>query len=502
MNKKLKYFLLFLVASWLINQAIKKNSNTKEDTTINTKGETIELNISINKNQSKPTNATIFGLNTGFIWNQEIDKDTSFVSLLKQSNNVILRFPGGGVANDYQPDEVGYGYNPIKRPIAKPLIMLHKQTKNRKYNIIENFISLCKQSNAKAIYCVNVLNGSVDKMLYVIDRLQKANIEVVGVEMGNEFNLGNYRHIFPNAKVYVDTIKNYISAMRAKHPNIPIGLIAEPLDKNNLSDKRSQFMHEWNKYTSHADFDAYVIHHYFPFDDKQKIFDNIYLKSATILDSTTLNFVPKTIDYFKSIEQQKTKKIWLTEWNIWNTYAFNTFLQAAFVAQLLNHLATQDTNQNINITCMHDIGGMIGSAKKNIAYTYQNNNKFATSIFFPFQFLANIIAKEKAQSISLKQDKNIDLLKLFAYYSNQSKKYYIYFINTSNNKIKLNLDSPTNKIVQQEIVAEKLYANAGESHFLKQNPTKKSLIQYQENTIEQNNITIQPYSLGTISFGH
>lgn len=500
MKKSTKYILLLVILFIVFNQIKQKINAKKSDKDIIAKSNTYNIEIDFNTKNPKKVNANIFGLNTGFIWNQEVDKDSNFVTLLRKSNNVVLRFPGGGVANDYQPDEPGYGYNPLKRPIAKPLIMLYHQTKDRKYNIIENFISLCHQSNAKAIYCANVLNGSVEKMLYVIDKLQQANIEIVGVELGNEFNLGNYRHIFPNAKVYVDTIKHYITALRLKHPNIPIGLIAAPLDLNTMNDKRSQFMHEWNKTVSQVDFDAYIVHHYFPFDDKQKVFDNIYYKSAIILDSVTQTFIPNSINYFNTIPTQKPKKIWLTEWNIWNAYAFNTFLQASFVAQFLNHLATQDTNQNCNITCMHDIGGMIGAAKKKVSYTYQNNTRYASSVFFSFQFLSNIVVNENAQSIEIKQTKKIDLFKTFAYYNEKSKKYFIYFINTSNNEISLKINRAIKKITQQYIIANKLYAHVGDAHFLKDNPNKNYQIKYEEKQVESNMLTIKPYSLGTLSF--
>ncbi|QQR96838.1 MAG: hypothetical protein IPK18_07890 [Sphingobacteriales bacterium] len=501
MKKKiLKYVLICFLLLVIVKQFQKKKNIKKDNQEIVLDNQTFDISIHIDKSFPKQINRNIFGMNTGFVWNTEIDKDSNFVHLLKSSNNQILRFPGGGVANDYQPDEPGYGYNPLKRPIAKPLIMLYNQTKDRKYNIIENFISLCHQSNAKAIYCANVLNGSPEKMLYVIKKLKEQNIEVVGVELGNEFNLGNYRHIFPNAKVYTDTIKRYIHALRKYHPDIPIGLIAEPLNLNQLTDKRSQFMHKWNLAISQEDFDAYIIHHYFPFDDRQKVFDNIYLKSSNLIDSATSEFVPNTIQYFKSIQKNKAKKLWLTEWNIWNAYAFNTFLQADFVGTFLNQIIAQDSNYVFDVTCMHDIGGLIAGAKNNIQYTYKENTRFASATYFSYKFLTDIVIKDEAQIVAIELSQQIKQFKLYAYYSTKTNQQYLYFSNSSGHQINLKIDAVVKSINYNYIVANKLYAHTGEAHFIKDNPTKNEFIELKKETIQNNTISIKPYSLGVIQY--
>jgi hypothetical protein len=118
--KVFKYIFVFILLILLIKncnqkQVKKKTSNIQQTTNVE------NLEIELFYNHQRSINPNIFGLNTGFIWNKEIDKESDFVELLKESNNVVLRFPGGGVANNYQPDEVGYGYNPLKRPVAKPL---------------------------------------------------------------------------------------------------------------------------------------------------------------------------------------------------------------------------------------------------------------------------------------------------------------------------------------------------------------------------------------------
>jgi hypothetical protein len=176
----------------------------------------------------------------------------------------------------------------------------------------------------------------------VIDRLKKENIELLGVEMGNEFNLAGWRIVFPNAQAYVNKAKSFVAAVRAKYPDLPIGLVAEGLFLDELHTKRNQFMHEWNKTLSSVDFDAYIIHAYFPVNDKQPQFDDIYLKSKEMSNPYYKNYTPRLLEYFNSLENGKSKKIWITEWGIFNPYIGNTFFQAAFVGQFLNNIIEYD----------------------------------------------------------------------------------------------------------------------------------------------------------------
>jgi len=503
MKKIFKYLLLFILLIAVIKDCTAPKKEKKQITDKTPAVSSIDIRLLINYDKPQVTTHTenIFGLNTGFIWTQEIDKVPGFVDVLKESGNVVLRFPGGGVANNYYPDEVGYGYNPRKRPIGFKSIMLYNQTKDRKYNIIENFISLCKQTNAKAIYCANVLDGSIEKMQIVIDRLKKENIEIVGVELGNEFNLGNYRHLFPSGQVYLDTVQKYIQVIRKNYPELKIGLIAEGLFSDELDNKRNQFMHTWNKTISNADFDAYIVHSYFPIDDKQKNFDDVYLKSTAISNPYSVNYTARLLDYFKSINKGKEKKIWITEWGIFNYYTGNTFLQAASVGQFLSNVIQSDTLNKITVTCLHDIGAMIIPTRNNQKYTYKNETHAAGSIFFPYKFMTDIVVKNKAFPVAHQSDKIMDSLFIVqTFYSKESNKTFVYFINTENTKIELEIPKSKPEKQIEYIHAETLYGNSGSTSFLKDYPSKNNLINYKTEEINTEKVEIAPYSLGVISF--
>ncbi|MEZ5037630.1 MAG: hypothetical protein R2760_09110 [Chitinophagales bacterium] len=502
MKKLIKYFFIILVIFAILKNCTSPKKEKKQIEEVVTNFSSIEINLKLDYSKEQQLYAdNLFGLNTGFIWTKEIDKSKDFVELLKESGNVVLRFPGGGVANNYYPDEVGYGYNPKKRPVGFKSIMLYNQTKDRKYNIIENFVSLCKQTNAKVIYCVNVLDGNVEKMQIVIDRLKKENIELIGVELGNELNMGNYRHVFPNGQVYLDTIQKYIQAIRKNYPDLKIGLVAETLDVNNLKDKRSQFMHEWNKKFSTTDFDAYIVHSYFPIDDKQKNFDEIFLKSVDISNPYYTNYTTNLLEYFNTIDKEQKKKIWITEWGIFNLYGGNTFLQAASTGQFLNNVIQFDSLNRIDIACLHDIGAMIGQSNPKLQYTYKNEKYAVGAIYFPYKFLSDIIVKNKSKIVAHQIDKKVPSnFVIQTFYSTENKKTYIYFINSAPTTVHLAI--PTSKLEKQIefIVADKLYAHTGFAAFLKDYPSKNSLIQYKKENSVTNQIKIAPYSLGVISF--
>lgn len=505
MKKLIKYFLFFLLAVAILKNCGNPKKQVKKSTDNNLPtltSDNVVVTINYNKQRTLLDKHQLFGLNTGFIWTREVDKEPSFVELLKESNNQVLRFPGGGVANNYHPNGAGYGYNPKKYPIGFKLMTIYNQTKDRKYNILDNFVSLCKQTNAKAIYCVNVFDGTVDEMIQVIDRLKQENIELLGVELGNEFNLGNYRHVFPNGQVYLDKIKKFSSTIREKYPDLKIGLVAEGITLNDLNTSRGTFMDNWNKTISKVDFDAYIVHSYLPVDDKQKSFDDIYLNSLKLSNPYQNHYTQNLLAYFKTIDKDDKHKIWLTEWNIFNAFIGNTFYQAAFVAQFLNHIIQYDTTSKIDIACMHDIGAMIGFVQsKQHNYTKQLQNHYAGAIYFPYKFLADIIIYNKANLVEHKsnQSNNSSLL-IQTFFSQKHNKTYIYFVNTENKNINLSLDNHSIKNGSiAYIYAETLYGNAGTAAFLKEYPTKNNLIQYKEEQVSSS-INIKPYSLGVIEF--
>ena len=108
------------------------------------------------------------------------------------------------VANWYHPDLPVYGYK--AKELLPSLGGLYALQSKRSENILYNFIRLCKEVNTSAVFCANLLTGTTEEVLFVIDELKKNNIPILGVELGNEYCLMSYRKQFPDAQTYIDRI--------------------------------------------------------------------------------------------------------------------------------------------------------------------------------------------------------------------------------------------------------------------------------------------------------
>jgi hypothetical protein len=135
------------------------------------------------------------------------------------------------------------------------------------------------------------------------------------------------------------------------------------------------------------------------------------------------------------------------------------------------------------------------------AYTYQKDNYFAISVFFPYKFLADIIINHKANIVEyqLNQKESHDFI-VKTFYSKTENKTFIYFINTNNAVITLDIPKTKTSVQVEYIHSKTLYGNTGAAAYLKTNPEKNNLIEYKKETYTTKSISIAPYSLGVISF--
>jgi hypothetical protein len=201
---------------------------------------TTSLTITPDFTTIAPVNPNVFGVNIGFAFARELDKDSGFVQLLRAMHPVSLRFPGGTVANWYHPDLPVYGYK--AKELLPSLGGLYALQTKRSENILYNFIRLCKEVNTSAVFCANLLTGTTEEVLFVIDELKKNNIPILGVELGNEYCLMSYRKQFPDAQTYIDRISTTALAIRNKYPDLKIAVIGGDAVAMNDMNVRSKFM--------------------------------------------------------------------------------------------------------------------------------------------------------------------------------------------------------------------------------------------------------------------
>jgi len=185
------------------------------------------------------------------------------------------------------------------------------------------------------------------------------------------------------------------------------------------------------------------------------------------------------------------------------------YLQSAKVLEdpktaklLAEALAVQIKESGIKVdaVCSPALGGLIAGAKNNVQYTYKENTRFASATYFSYKFLTDIVIKDEAKIVAIELSQQIKQFKLYAYYSAKTNQQYLYFSNSSGHQINLKIDAVVKSINYNYIVANKLYAHTGEAHFIKDNPTKNEFIELKKETIQNNTISIKPYSLGVIQY--
>ncbi|HNY56182.1 MAG TPA: hypothetical protein PKI86_11160, partial [Chitinophagales bacterium] len=172
------------------------NEKKKENNMLQSSAQTVAISVTPDFSKTATVNTKVFGVNIGFAFARELDKDSGFVQLLRAMHPVSLRFPGGTVANWYHPNLPVYGYK--AKELLPSLGGLYALQSKRSENILYNFIRLCKEVNSGAVFCANMLTGTTEEALFVIDELKKNNIPILGVELGNEYCLMSYRKQFPD----------------------------------------------------------------------------------------------------------------------------------------------------------------------------------------------------------------------------------------------------------------------------------------------------------------
>lgn len=508
MKKSYKIIIVSIIALLMLRVCLSKEKK-KEDNVLKLSDKIIPVSITPDFTNTHSINTDIFGVNIGFAFARELDKDSGFVKLLRDMHPTSLRFPGGTVANYYHPDLPVYGYK--KNEIMPSLGGLYNLQTKRSENILYNYIRLCKQVNSSAVFCANLLTGTTEETLFVIAELKKNNIPILGVELGNEFCLMGYRKQFPDANIYIKKIKATALVIRAKYPDMKIAVIGGDGVAKNEMDARSKFMRKWNHDVSKENFyNAYTWHPYAACAacDKELYFDNVYTKNLNELAPTKSKYLYRLGVNFMQV-YGKNKKLWLTEWNIGNTdFLNNTFVQAAYVSE--NFLTMIDLNTKydnyIELTNLHAIEGLISTQKGTQKLVLANGDDVASTQYFAFKFLAATLSNDvyKANQIITCSDTAVSKgFVCHAFLRKTDNKVYLHYINRSGKNVQLNINTKPNTAFEiKAIDADYPYASAGKTVYEKEYPNKVKPVRYREEKFTNNSVTIAPYSFGYISYSN
>lgn len=505
MNKKYKIIIVTIVALFGLRVCLS-NEKKKEDKVIATPQGSTLVTITPNFSKTSTINTKIFGINIGFAFARELDKDSGFVQLLRAMHPASLRFPGGTVANWYHPELPVYGYK--ANEIIPSLGGLYALQNKRSENILYNFIRLCKAVNCGAVFCANLLTGTTDETLFVLSELKKNNIPILGVELGNEFCLLPYRKQFPDVQQYIAKITATATAIRQKYPELRISVISGDAVSPNDNNARDKFMRNWSLGLSKQNFfDAYVWHFYAGCTtcDQNNFFDSVYVKNLEQLAPYNTNKLYNAgMDFVKLYGQER--KLWLTEWNIANNdYLDNTFVQGAYVFENFLYMLELNTKYNnyIELTNLHAMDGLINIYKGNLSPLLTVGNNNATVQYFAFKFLASTLtqAVQRGENTYLIQDNTTPKGIICQSYINKtSNKKYTYFVNRTGKNVELKLISTASKISINAIEADVPYASAGKTSYEKNYRYKLQPVRYRQETIATNKVMIAPYAFGYLEY--
>jgi len=189
-------------------------------------------------------------------------------------------------------------------------------------NIIGNVIKFCKSSGTKMLFTCNMNDATYEENKDVLDTLIKSGVDVVGIELGNEFYLRIYQDSkYPSVSHYVDTARYYTERLRKDFPGLKIGIIAAPLKVIASNQKRVKYYDEWNKGIAKEDFyDAFIVHHYSKnencacddFSDDGQRTDSFNCHH-TAMQEELISWFSEGLKTYKALFPDK--KMWLTEWS-------------------------------------------------------------------------------------------------------------------------------------------------------------------------------------------
>ena len=358
----------------------------------------------------------IFGFATSNTFTYCDVNDTSFTNKVIAINPQILRFPGGAVGNFYHFGKSGYGfdfdeidkYHDGKFPKRSRGLENSRRKNKHEHDYIDDFIVLAKKTKAKAVLVANPFVKGDEDIILMIQKLQKNNIEVVGVELGSELSNRSYFLKGYTIDDYILFAQRCSNNINKKFPKIKTAVVAAP-----LGEKKGHRHNLWNSKLAAMNFyDAIIIHSYAKVIEGEAL-DGQMISEAVGSKNKAEEFETykkRAIDYFKREYPSEVqeyfsiykKPIWVTEWNLQISQTTgSTLLQSLFVAQYFLEVLSNPSLSSIELTTYHNLGGrdFSGSIFRN------NNDKIEIqSTYYPMMMIGKIfenkivrIEKEKGK---------------------------------------------------------------------------------------------------------
>jgi hypothetical protein len=463
--KKILLLLNILVIVLILSNSCKNGNGMRHETNIIT-----ENNIDINVLTSKifTTQKYLYGFSTASMYQQINASDEKFIDCVNNLNPQILRWPAGAMAQYYHWNKPGYGYdrneiNKYNSNISKNIDNQNgfaDKNKNITKPYIDNFISLVQKTKSKVIVCANMLTGNELELKEMLEYFKKNKVDVVAVEMGNEFYLPKQRKYFPDAGSYLNTCKKYLPAVKFVFPKAKIGVVAAPYTRISndelMSSDETNYFKQWNiDLAKEKIYDAYISHYYFPIDcNKEDEF-----KCAMNANQENINtLLPNSIEYYTKLFG--SKKLWITEWNIeqrkTNGIYGNTLLQSLFIQEFYHTVNELNRKYNsiIEVATYQTLAGsIIGSCCITNAIGKEKESDLMyepfirRSSYFAHDILKNIYTDSLSLVNVTSATSNKKDINSYAYINKSKNRLYIYLYNNNNEIFKLKSLTVDGKII-------------------------------------------------------
>ena len=410
-------------------------------------------------------NPDIYGFATSNTFTYCDVSDTSFISKVIAINPQVLRFPGGAVGNFYHFDKSGYGfdfneidkYHNGKFPKRSRGLENSRKKNKHHHDYIDDFITLAKKTKAKAVLVANPFVEDDNDIIFMIQKLYKNNIEVVGVELGSELSNRSYFLKGYTIEDYMFFAQRCSKNIKKQFPEIKTAVVAAPLGK-----RKGHRHNIWNSRLSVMNFyDAIIIHSYAKVIqgkaiDGQMVSEDIEgenkIEEFEIYKNRALDYL-KT-EYDSEVQEYVSiynKPIWVTEWNLqMSKTTGNTLLQSLFVTQYLLEVFSNPNLSSIELTTYHNLGGRDFSGS-----IFRNNKEVLEiqSTYYPLTLLGKIFDNDIVR-IEKEQFEEIFTYNCF---DENNKLIISYVIDWNMNYFKYSLEESVDKEVFQIYGSKNLF---------------------------------------------
>ena len=278
-----------------------------------------------------------------------LGEDPEGVALVQGLHPAAIRFPGGSFAAKFNPqDEKGE-------------------------RITKAYLELVRTSGVSdCILVLNLFKGTIGQAEYLVRKLQAGGVQIVAVELGNEYHLKKYRDKYPTADPYVAEAARYIDALKPLLPGVPYG-IPVPSSRHVFDAEqfgnRAEFFETWTNTLADAvqsgrlPVQAVIPHFYkqthevYDLPTHERRFDGVMdalrIDSYGFLDRVVLNYYQ---------EEFGDVAVWITEWGLKEKQVYgNTLAEGIHVTGFLLDMleANQRTGNRVAHSAYQKMAGPV-----------------------------------------------------------------------------------------------------------------------------------------------